>query len=1057
MTQNIEGYLNRFTPGRNWEEVAFRSSATRPVYLQQAELVEVQSIFADRVKGIGDALLKDGAIIRDCRISVDAFTGETTVESGAVYVRGAVRGVPNAAFTVPVNGTITVGVRLTETVETELEKPDLYGQIEGSSAYGQPGAVRRIITPAWGHSADGKTGGEFYPVYTIDDGNVRSNEPPPQIDGVRQAIARYDIDNSGGTYVVNGLDAKAGADLPSGEQVYTVTAGRARVRGLAVDLQASSRIVYPAVANIRTIDAEPHASTGVAAQRITLDRSPVAEIKQVRITAEKSATVVHGAFSGAADPLPDVSVIEIVEIKQGATTYVAGTDFRLQTGMVDWSLPGGEPSPGSSYVVKYRYITSVAPTAIDSKGFTVAGAVAGTLVLTTYDAKLPRIDRLCLTEQGLFVWIKGVAADFNPLAPSVPAHLLAVASVMQSWDSNRSLVADGTRMVSMQELRAFNSRLDQLTQIIAEQRLRSDVTLRDSAYKRGVFVDPLIDDSMRDAGISQTAAIVNGEMILPIAATLARLQSDVTGPTTLAFTRVPVIDQFRKTGGMKINPYMAFGKTPAEVVLNPAVDQWEIVQSQFAAAETRIFDVGSGNTFSQSTSQTVEQVATSTTAITTLRSITVKFDVTGFGPGEPVTGVTFDGIAVATSPASIVADGTGRFVGSFVIPAGIPAGRKLVSFRGVTNGTVGDAIFTGQGTLTVRTMRNVTNITRSWWWMSWDPLAQTFSLPQAEQIVGVELDFRAKGNSDVMVDLRGVDLGIPTGEIISRSRKAPADITTNGKTRFDFEAPILVDGDTERAVVAMCNDADAELAVAELGKFDSVNGWVTSQPYTIGTLQSSSNGRTWTPHQDRDLTFRLLAARYTETTKTIALGAVNVVNATDLIVSANVVVPDAQTRIEFVIGLPSGESYTVAPGQPVRLASAVTGAVSVTAKLYGTATRSPVLYPGTNLISGTQAGTGTYAGRAFPAGTNSKVVVIYDALIPGGSGVIVTAQGSDAGDTPVAAAQVSSRALDDGYREFIHEVASLSEMMPRVNVTLNGTPGSRPRLRNLRAYTLAAS
>lgn len=70
--------------------------------------------------------------------------------------------------------------------------------------------------------------------------------------------------------------------------------------------------------------------------------------------------------------------------------------------------------------------------------------------------------------------------------------------------------------------------------------------------------------------------------------------------------------------------------------------------------------------------------------------------------------------------------------------------------------------------------------------------------------------------------------------------------------------------------------------MAELGKYDAVHErWVTSQPYQVGVLLSSSNASTWTPHQDRDLTFRLLGARFTATivTKTGDYSDVTVIDA----------------------------------------------------------------------------------------------------------------------------------------------------------------------------------
>lgn len=54
----------------------------------------------------------------------------------------------------------------------------------------------------------------------------------------------------------------------------------------------------------------------------------------------------------------------------------------------------------------------------------------------------------------------------------------------------------------------------------------------------------------------------------------------------------------------------------------------------------------------------------------------------------------------------------------------------------------------------------------------------------------------------------------------------------------------------EYAVVVLCDDATTALYVAELGKQDPTRGYVTSQPYQVGVLLSSSNASTWTAHQD---------------------------------------------------------------------------------------------------------------------------------------------------------------------------------------------------------------
>src|SRR5690606_18495593 len=72
------------------------------------------------------------------------------------------------------------------------------------------------------------------------------------------------------------------------------------------------------------------------------------------------------------------------------------------------------------------------------------------------------------------------------------------------------------RVVPMSELSEINTRMDYMLGLIAQQKLQGDANLREAGQKKGVFVDPFLDDSMRDAGASQNAAIFDGEMTLPV-------------------------------------------------------------------------------------------------------------------------------------------------------------------------------------------------------------------------------------------------------------------------------------------------------------------------------------------------------------------------------------------------------------------------------------------------------------------------------------------------------------------------------------------------------------
>jgi hypothetical protein len=1031
----IGGYYNRFDPTKNYDEHLFRAGKV----LQSAELNEVQSNVFDRVRKIADTLFKDGDVLRDAQIIVNASNGETLAQSGAIYLYGAVRGVPEATFVISTTGIVDVGVYLTEHVITELEDPALRDPATGTRNYEEPGAVRLQVNTEWGFSGDGKQG-DFYPVYTVEDGVLRAKEPPPNLDAVTQALARYDRDSSGGTYVVDGLTVLMGDPLEGGEQVYTLTEGRARVNGYGVELYTSRRLVYDAAPDLRYIDSEPHTSTTTDTQRVNLDRTPVGEITQVRITTEKTVTLTHGSFTGVADPLPDTSVLSILSVSQSGTTYAQGADYKLTAGQVDWSPTGAEPAPGSTYSVTYRYIASVAPVGKDAKGFSVAGAVIDSLILVSYNHQLPRIDRLAMTAEGQVIWIKGVAADRNPALPWVSGDTLPLATVYQSWDEYHRVVNDSVRTVKMDELYSVNEKLDHILALIAQQRLEASINMIEAGMKKGILVDPFLDNGQRDAGREQTALIYDGDLSLAIDADAYQLVGDIAAPVTLAHTNLVTLEQPLKTGDMRINPYDAFAPMPDQVKLNPAFDNW--TTGQIIATKSNSIG-GGGNSFSQSSSlQTVGQHAADF-----LRPITVGYTISGWESGETVFKLTFDGITL--TPANQANTG-GTATGQFTIPDKVPAGRKSVMFIG-TAGSVAEATFTGSGTV-LEQVQTITTVWRNVVLANTDPLAQTFTLSESCQITGFDLWFTAK-QGKILLQIRDVQNGVPGKTIFAEKYVDPASIIVTGaSTRILLDAPFYAQAGTEYALVALCDEAVSKLALAELGKYDLTNNvWVTSQPYQVGVLLSSSNAATWTPHQDRDLTFRILKGQYSENSHTVALGAVQVTDATDLILYAPLDRPEAATTAEYSLALPGGTTVIVDSGQHIQLAEAITGEVGISVTLTGTSRVAPVIYPGSQLIAGTVATEGDYISRAILAGSNARVRIIYDALLPGGAAVEPTVQSITAEeDDWTATSFISSQPVDDGFVELTYELASITADMVRVRLALTGTAAARPHVRNLR-------
>lgn len=122
----------------------------------------------------------------------------------------------------------------------------------------------------------------------------------------------------------------------------------------------------------------------------------------------------------------------------------------------------------------------------------------------------------------------------------------------------------------------------------------------------------------------------------------------------------------------------------------------------------------------------------------------------------------------------------------------------------------------------------------------------------------------------------------------------------------------------------------------------------------------------------------------------------------------------------------------------------------MSAVLHGTANFAPVLQPGTQLVAGVVATTGTYQTRAIPAGTSVKVKVIVEAIIPSGATLDVAYKGVDVGDTFSAISLLSNRPVDDGFTEFVFQATPVTETAVQVKLTLGGSTAARPRVRDLR-------
>ena len=649
MTIALPGYYNRFDATDRYDELLFRAGKG----LQSAELNEVQSTLVDRLKRIADAVFKDGSVIEGTPPVINATTGATTCPASRVYLKGAVRSLAERSFTIATNGIVRIGIFLLDEELTEAQDADLRDPAVGTRNYQEPGAGRLRVTPTWGHSGENLSG-VFYTVWTVIDGAILNQQAATDNTFI-EALARYDRE-SNGNYIVDGLSVRA-AGYSAGSNTFSIKEGVGNIFGYKVDKPTASRIAFAEDPDLELVNAEPDVFTGTTGGTATvqLNRFPLDAVLEVVITRQKTISITRGGFSGGQDTLPDVSVLSIVSVTQAPTTYTATTDYFLNGDKVDWSPGGIEPASGSTYSITYQYLGTVTPDSFNLQTgvVTVTGAVNGSLVLTDYRWKLPRYDKLCVSREGTFSRVKGISTRFNPLPPAVPSSLLSLATIEWKWGATPSVANDGIRAIPFDQLERMRSLIVDLFDLVAVERLRTDISSREPSSKRGIFVDPFIDDDLRDQGLTQTAAIVNGTLQLPIAPRVYQAPTNNTQDWMLPYTEVIILEQTRQTGNSKINPYQSFDPIPAAVTLSPAVDRFTIIDTIWTSPLTEQFSTsvdGTGVVGIESvTSTRTELLSETQRPAQFLRQTSINFTLNGFDSGETLTEVKFDNITVTAS------------------------------------------------------------------------------------------------------------------------------------------------------------------------------------------------------------------------------------------------------------------------------------------------------------------------------------------------------------------------------------------------------------------------
>lgn len=1018
-------------------------------FIQGAHLIEMQTTQRGVHDRVSRLIAKDGDRIERANAIVDREAGSVTLTEGRIYVAGDVHPVAEAVLTgVSMSGRVEIGVRLKEVIETHEDNPTLVGLVPGSLAEGEPGAGYELQFISWALPDDGGEG-DFFAVYTLQDGTILDQTGPSMLEPIMQQLAIYDRPH--GHYVVSGCRV-TGLGANAGAQEFSIEQGEANISGFKRTRLAAHRLAEPEKWDEGAVPGETHTYPGGASHKFKIDQAPIGVINSILLTKEKTVTITRGAVSKGQDGLPDNSVIEIINIPG----FTQNADYRRTGNTVDWGIAGGnEPMPGSTYQVTYRYRAPVVADSHSNDEITVSGGAANGEIIVSYTTKLKRVDRIGLREDGSAVYIKGISALANPVPPIVPSDVLALATVSNDWISRPVVTNEAVRSVPYVEMwRYFNRTVDH-DRLIQLERIKSGIDAREPVAKKGTFVDPFIDDSYRDAGIEQNAAIGNGMFQLAIKPTVHTVT--MSGPLMLDYVEEIITSQELKTGCVKINPYANFLPLPGSLALNPAVDFWTIQQTEWLSAQTISLNMGTTRTGPlQVTTQTDQLIDQRSEQAEFLREISVSYEINGFGAGENLKELTFDGISVLPL-LPVSADANGKVTGSFMIPANVTAGSKTVFAEG-EGGTNASALFTGEGTITTDVMRRVTTV------QNWqrevilasndggdrangggrDPQAQIFVPPETRQVLGVDFHVCQIGdrNKHLLVEQVDTDNGYPTTNVMAQTVVSMID-AENGWKAARYRLPLTTQPDRHSAFVIKTDDNEHSVSIAKLGGFDAESQkYISSHPYVVGPRFDSVNASTWTAHQDEALTFRLVAARFTATTKMVDLGTIDLVRCSDLQIRAVVELPSSACSVVFEIERSNGTIYKLLPYQLLELTEYLTETVQLRAILKGTEKLSPILFAPVEVISGEIATQATYVSRAMALGAAVRVASYLKAYLPAGATVDMeySIDGGGFASLPLAQTEQLSFPL---WSERKFEKEALSGQNIRLKIKATGGPAAR--------------
>ncbi len=1048
-------YYNRYNRDTNtFKKIRYISSRGT----QSSEMNELQEIILENGRELFNTLFRNGSIVSGGNILRSGY--ELFIEYGVVYYDGLTIKVPQKILTIEPNEDGDIGILISENIIKPETDVSLLNPAVNTVLFKQKGAERTQIIGEWMKSADAVNllpNQKFFPRFSVVDGNLNQQEltQTTELQNAYALIQKYDFD-SNGNYVVNGLNVYYDSNLISeNKYLLSIKEGRCHVNGFEYNFPAKSKVKidYP-LTNLEVIGEPALYQTSVT--RYVLRNSPIASITQIlAFKLVTNASVTHGGFTGAIDLLPNTPVSAVLSVTQGATTYVAGIDYNVVGDTIDWSLPGAEPSPGSTYSVTFTYVTtnvdySINPDLVSINVPNTNGLQNNSNLFITYNYYLPRQDRLIVNLQGALEVLKGFSKPINPIAPVVSSGLsLAVIDLV--YGQIPVITEDTFRVLKMSDLQLLSKRLAYVEYNITQLSLKEDINGTDpTTNKKNVFVDSMLNDNLRDAGQTQNAVIVNQTLIPNVIWTSNSLYKG--NEILIGYTPVFALIQDSYTKSRAINEFTWQSAPPGYLTVSPATYRWveqEVIKEVWEPVRSRKWadfpspdrEWLSGNTFVDTTT-TTEFIEINAP----IPNITINL-TGGLWNFNEVLDVYYDSVKVTT----ITADGTGKINYNLQIPAGSMSGTIPVRVEGTVSGVISETTFTAIPLAKIITKRKQT-------WTIWnDPLAQTFTLTRPTFIISAQIWVIVNTPTFIDVFICKTLVGFPNrSQVVARKRLYPQEIFINQWQDFQFDSPILLNANEEYALVVECTDSVTEVAVAELGQYAVNTGkWLTGQALDGGVLLHSANGSTWSALQKEDMMFRLKACQFNPS-RQISLGVINVSNVTDLMLLTGVDVP-ANTRINFkVVLLDDGnKEYDISPYSVIEIAP-YSGDIQLMANMETLANNiSPAIEGDVILATGQVELTSNYISRAFAiTNTSTTFNIILDVNEPGASTTTVQYQDSNNVWQTLTRDNLKSRQIGNGWVEVTYTQSISNLTSTRIQIILNSPDSlNRPYARNIRFYS----